>query len=270
MSDTPINQPNEHLARSFFAHSDIFQSLMEFYLPPKTSKLLAFDSFHPIDTNMKKDYFGKIQDYIGYRGTFTNGISVFMFLEPQSAIDGALLIRMLHYITITSTNYITTVDQSKQSALIPFPIAVTFYYGKAPWTGRLKFSEMWDNTSSNIDPDILKFVHDLIDLNCTSVKIGKGHPFLQSLLIVLKAYSLAKPIDNESLSQLGKIMASAKTDSRIKNFTAEIGRYILEFVKVAGGPAVLEELFFIPILGKAEGKKMLATTIDAIKATSAK
>ncbi|MDR3212173.1 MAG: hypothetical protein LBU79_09685, partial [Planctomycetota bacterium] len=44
--------------------------------------------------------------------------------------------------------------------------------------------------------------------------------------------------------------------------------YILEIVKVAGGPEALEELFFIPILGQEEGKKMSATTIDDIKAQS--
>jgi hypothetical protein len=43
----------------------------------------------------------------------------------------------------------------------------------------------------------------------------EGHPFLPALLILLNATSDREPMDNESLGQLGKIMASAKTDSRI-------------------------------------------------------
>ncbi|MDR3212065.1 MAG: hypothetical protein LBU79_09140, partial [Planctomycetota bacterium] len=45
---------------------------------------------------------------------------------------------------------------------------------------------------------------------------------------------------------------------------------ILEVIKVAGSPAALEKLFFIPMLGQEEGQKMSATTIDDIKAKSAK
>ncbi|MDR3211429.1 MAG: Rpn family recombination-promoting nuclease/putative transposase [Planctomycetota bacterium] len=266
MSGTPIYQPHDHLARSFFAHPDIFRSLVEFYLPAKVADNIDLESFQPEEINIINDNLKEIRGDICYSGKFINNTPIFIYLECQSTVDNIMILRFLQYIISKSLNYMRNKNQGKRLPILPIPIAITLYHGKARWKAIPQVSTLCSEFPPALAIDLLDFHNFLIDLSCIPVKVGQGHPFLQALLILLRASSDAEPMDNESLTQVGKIMASAKTDSRIKSFTAQTGIYILEVIKVAGGPGALEELFFIPILGQEEGKKMSATTIDDIKA----
>lgn len=230
MTNDPLSQPHDSLAKLFLQYPDVAVNLLQNYLPPDVAALFDFSDFHYKSTVMVDNKLGQQVADFRYATRFKgNGRPALadIYVEHQSTLNKRLLCyRQFRYLAGGMEEHFREIEASESGFgefTFPFPVSVILYHGGRPWGGVVQMNDLVDQMPGNVR-ELLYFPVYLIDLSVRKTSELPGKPAVRAFLTALKAAG-ANRLEGE-LKNIFVTMNDVHGDERARDWLQALVTYV--------------------------------------------